>query len=363
MRHPRHALVTAIAVLVATIGTPAAAAPAPAGLAAVNLGDWGNGGYVHAANDRGDVIGALNDDNANPQPVRWSRAGVPTGIGVDRGYPAGLNNRGDVVGDNWMWSDGRLRTLAAPARQMRSVDVNDRRQIVGNIDSTASDPGKMFLWQHGRFRTIRTPAGMLGFPISINNRGEVLGYVTNADWSMRQGFVWRAGRMTMLKPLGGGILQPRAINDRGQVIGYSSLSNSTALHPFLWRNGRMRDLMAGLPTQNGQAWDINNAGDVVGNQGSRATLWRGGRAIDLAVPGRNTDARRINERGDIAGSAFTGEVPQFRVFRWSHGRILFSAGIDVEASAEIAGIDKRGRIVGVIDDLVSPPRPVRWLAG
>jgi probable HAF family extracellular repeat protein len=357
--------VTAIALLIVPVGTPATAAPANTGLHTVDLGDWGRGGYVQDVNDRGDVAGALNDENVNPQPVLWRRHGDPVRIGVDRGSPAALNNRGDVVGDNWLWSNGRLRTLADPSRQMRSVDINDRRQVVGTIDGTATEREKMFLWQNGRFTIITAPAGMHGYPISVSNRGEVLGYVTDTAWSVRQGFVWRAGRMTILKPLGGTVLDPRAINDRGQVVGSSSLPGSEVLHPFLWQDGRMLDLMAGRPTETGHARDINNAGDVVGGIGSRAVLWRGGRTIDLAVPARYSSAAYVNERGDIAGwasSGTSGEIVQTRIFRWRHGRILFSEGFRGETGLGIAGIDRRGRIVGVIDDLVSPPRPVRWLA-
>lgn len=66
------------------------------------------------------------------------------------------------------------------------------------------------------------------------------------------------------------MLQPRAIDDHGQVVGYSSVAGSAVLHPFLRQDGRMLDLMAGHPAETGQAWDINNAGEVVGNRASRA---------------------------------------------------------------------------------------------
>jgi hypothetical protein len=67
--------------------------------------------------------------------------------------------------------------------------------------------------------------------------------------------------MTILEPLGGDLTQPRAI---------------------------------------GYAWDISNADDTIGILEPRAVRWRGGRTVDLPVPGRHTYARRINERGDVA---------------------------------------------------------------
>jgi probable HAF family extracellular repeat protein len=353
----------AAAALLLLPAAAATAAPPRSGLISAYLGDWGRGGYVLDANERGDVVGALNDENADPQPVLWPRDGAPVRIAVDRGTPAAVNERGDVVGDNWLWSDGQVRTLAEPSRQMRAVDVNDRRQVTGTIDPDGSGVERMFLWQDGRFTTFSAPAGLRGYPRSVNNRGEVLGYLTDPTWSQRRGFVWHAGRMTILEPLGGTVLEPRAINDRGQVVGYTTVAGSEVLHAFLWQDGRMRDLMAGRPDETGQAWDVNNAGEVTGNIGSLAVVWRGGRTVDLAVPGRYTNARDVNERGEVTGWAIAQGTGQIRVFRWSDSRFRFSEPYTAETIVEIAGIDGRGRVAGVIDDLVVPPRPVRWVAG
>src|SRR5207253_2761509 len=51
-------------------------------------------------------------------------------------------------------------------------------------------------------------------------------------------------------------------------------------------------------------WAINEAGDAVGNIGDRAVVWRKGHRIILPVPAmaRESNARAINERGDVAGS-------------------------------------------------------------
>jgi probable HAF family extracellular repeat protein len=354
--------ITAATVLLLFPAVPAAATTADPGLSTADLGDWGRGGYVNDANERGDVVGALNDENVDPQPVLWPRNGPPVRIGVDRGSPSAVNERGDVVGDNWLWSDGRVRTLADISQRMRSVDINDRRQITGTI-ADASGTDRMFLWQDGRFTFFNAPDGLHGNPIGINNRGEVLGSLTDTNWSVRHGFVWRAGRMTILKPLGGTVLEPRAINDRGQVAGYTAVPGSEVRHPFLWQDGRMRDLMAGRPDVSGYAWDLNNAGEVVGNIGDRAVVWRGGRTVDPAVPGRYSDARDINERGDVTGWTISGEPARIHVFRRRDGRVLLSEGYPTSTSVQITGIDGHGRVAGLIDDMVVPPRPARWVAG
>jgi uncharacterized membrane protein len=125
----------------------------------------------------------------------------------------------------------------------------------------------------------------------------------------------------------------------------------------------MRDLMAGRPAETGQAWDVNNAGQVAGNIGSRAVLWQGGQTVELAVPGLSTNARDINERGDVTGWSISGQPAQSHVFRWRDGRALLSEGYSTEMVVEVAGIDSHGRVAGVVDDLIAGPRPVRWVAG
>ncbi|MFI5892086.1 hypothetical protein ACIA5D_18455 [Actinoplanes sp. NPDC051513] len=360
---PRSILFTAIICLVVPSATPAAAASARAGLRTVDLGDWGHGGYVEDANRRGEAAGAVNDENGNRQPVLWGRHGGPVPIGIGPGPSTAINNHGDVVGDNWLWSNGQLRTLTHPSGLVQAVDINDRRQVIGNLSGAPGEFGQIFIWQNGRFTIIAAPAGLHGYLTAVNNRGEVLGYVVDANWSARRAFVWRAGVMSLLDPLGGTVIDARAINDRGQVVGYSSLPDSDVLHPFLWQDGRMTDLMAGRPTEGGYATDVNNAGDVVGNVGSRAVLWRGGRTVDLALPGLYGYARLLNERGDVAGMV-TSATPtggQNQVFRWRNGRILLSEAYSTEASLVFAGLDDQGRVTGMIDDMVSPIRPVRWL--
>src|SRR5690349_17570557 len=118
----RLAFLAALICAVVAPATPAAAAPAtpapaPAreGLRTVGLGDWGHGGYVQDVNDPGDVAGALNDENAMPQPVLWGRTGDPAPVGVGPGGAAAVNNRGDAVGDNWLWIGGKLLTLTPPS--------------------------------------------------------------------------------------------------------------------------------------------------------------------------------------------------------------------------------------------------------
>jgi probable HAF family extracellular repeat protein len=79
--------------------------------------------------------------------------------------------------------------------------------------------------------------------------------------------LWDKGVLTDLGTLPGGS-QSFAfdINAAGEVAGMSNVGGGE-FHAVIWQRGIIRDL--GI----GQAYGINNRGQVVGIRGSRPTLW------------------------------------------------------------------------------------------
>jgi uncharacterized membrane protein len=151
-----------------------------------------------------------------------------------------------------------------------------------------------FVWRDG----IATP--LSGFteydaaePVDINNVGQVLGYA-------REGaFVWDAGEITYL----GRSLFVSAINDQGQVVG--GLSGGGA---FVWENGVMTMLPGLAGGTETSAWDINEAGQVVGESyldRGHAVLWENGVPYDITPPLDGELERAlaidINEQGVVLG--------------------------------------------------------------
>src|SRR5262245_29361953 len=145
----------------------------------------------------------------------------------------------------------------------------------------------------------------------INNAGQVVGMsATAAD--DHYAFRWQNGQMTSLGSLIGSSYG-RGINDSGQVVGSTSEGPS-----FHWDSVRGLTNLLGLAGGQDQtiAFDINNAGVVVGTSGlyqaSRAVTWTPstpngtpGSAVSLgALPGETaSDATDINNLGQVVGSS------------------------------------------------------------
>jgi probable HAF family extracellular repeat protein len=355
------------ATLLLTAGVPATAAPITyRTLTRVDLATVGTGGTALDINGRGQILGYLPDATApgGIRPVLWTDYRNPTDLGRPGDYPYDLNNRGDVLGDAWIWSNGRLSPLEHPSLSVRAVDINDRRQVVGQLESTTTFDTHAFRWQNGRFTDLGAPEGLMARADAVNNQGTVLGTVFNALDPPSGAFVWRDGVMTVFGTELASIT-PKKINDRGQVLLWGGPVIDSYIHPYVWQHGTMIDLLADRPNASGFGNDINNAGDVVGMKDDRPVLWRNGRTIQLVPPGWTGNALSINERGDIAGGVGirTGETTENRVFLWRNGRIYLSEPATEPLSfAYAVGVDEHGTVAGMRNDPTTGDRyPVAWI--
>jgi probable HAF family extracellular repeat protein len=353
----------AAGLLLASAATPAAAAPAAAApvtttLRAVQLATRGYGGGVSAVNPRGQVVGVVADGQGNSDPVLWSRYDTATPVGVPRTNAKAINNRGDVLGEDCLWIAGDTTVLEHPDGKAWAEDVNDRRQITGELEPTEGGLLRGFRWQAGVFTEIVGPPGMSVWPTAINERGDVSGLLQNDAGTERIGFLWRDGVLTELPaPDGGGWVEPTAMNDRGHVVGSFTPAGASVTHPFRWAGGRMTDLLAGRADA-GHAYDVNNAGLVVGDAGGRPAAWSSGRTVDIGTPGRTGTARDVDEGGVIVGES--ASPSDNRVFRLRGGRTVFSAEYPADTRLDVTGVDARGRVAGTVITVDYDATPVVW---
>jgi probable HAF family extracellular repeat protein len=269
-------VVLAVAVLGAFLCSPAVAA------VAYTVTDLGVGA-ASGINNSGQVVG----ENGAYDACIWSN-GTMTDLGVS-GEAYGINDSGQVVGQyytaagNWtafIYSNGVINSLGIYTANA----INNAGQVVGENGAGA------FLYSNG----VMTNLGA-GAATCINNAGQVVGYNNPGA------FLYSNGVMSELGTLGGWSMA-LGINDASQVVGCYSTNGGGVLHAFLYSNGTMTSLGGGV------AYGINNAGQVVGQNGvNHAFLYSNGVMTDLnslidpASGWTLEDANAINDNGQIVG--------------------------------------------------------------
>jgi len=172
----------------------------------------------------------------------------------------------------------------------------------------------------GRLRA----SGGSSYAYGINEAGQVVGWATvGAQWPYNNHAFLYTGGMQDLGTLGWAHSQAMALNDNGQMVGNLANASLDNAHAFLAQGGGMQDLGGSLSF----AYDINNAGLIVGESGGRAMLWENGAMKDLntLIPADSgwvlLNARGINDRGRIVGKGtFNGQTRPFllkpRAYNW-----------------------------------------------
>jgi probable HAF family extracellular repeat protein len=192
-----------------------------------------------------------------------------------------------------------------------ALSVNDAGQIVGVAAVGSLSVGHPFLWENGVMRDLGLPPGFTtARGEAINNLGQVAGYAmvqVNGVWISRA-FVWSNATGYQLLPALNGSTSNQAmgINDNGVVAGTSGS------HAVIWVNGAVTDIQT-FATGSSTAYDINSAGEVVGDYGApggsgEVFKWTPATGMQLVrtMSGNYGEGLGINDNGDVVG---WGAVP------------------------------------------------------
>ncbi len=191
--------------------------------------------------------------------------------------------------------------------------------------------------------------GAYSFAHAMNDSSVVVGRsYTTAPLPLP--FIWQNGVMTQLDLLPGATWgEANDINESGVVVGISR-TPSSGDRPTLWVGGVPTELAR--PADGGAvAYGINEAGDVVGQADfqpfQRAALWQGGVLTNLgALPnGSRSEARAINNVGQIVGSSYSGDGRPHAVL-WQNGTIVDLTPTAYSATA--IAINDSGLVVGAL---------------
>jgi hypothetical protein len=230
---------------------------------------------------------------------------------------AGSYHRGSNRFGTYVWAPGTgIRAIGGPA-EASGFGIAEEGTVVGVLAVPGDD--RAYSWSEaGGFRLHAPPAGA-GFTSSaaaaINSHGTIAGSIWAhgpSGTTEMAAALWRpdGGVIVLRNPLGG-LALTRAINDDGVAVGYAGSWGSH--HATAWR-AHDEDPLILAGGLEGQAWGINNWGDIVGVVGPQAALWRGGqRTLLPALPGHGAaTARALTERVTVLGADAV-----IRVVGWS----------------------------------------------
>ena len=151
------------------------------------------------------------------------------------------------------------------------------------------------------------------FYLDINDNGVVAGWSHIEGWNAEyEAYRWEKGVLTVLPRLQEEDLNTKvyAINNQGQMAGHSGPPYPASA--CLWL-GAAPFTPAALPDGGTTARGINDLGQVVGNGGGIAVLWKDG--VRTILPGLselgNDDAYGINNNGFVVGMSY---LPSGRVY-------------------------------------------------
>ena len=332
----------------------------------------------------GQVALATPEYSRGPSHYNLTDLGV---VGPIPGQPFHIANNGLVAGsatvDNaehaFLWYRKLsldIGTRGLGGKNSVSFGVNRWGQAVGEADTSAPDPlGEDFCG----FATLGYASGTRCLPFA---------------W--RDGVMRRLPTLTDKNGLQGSNGAADVINSRGEAVGLSenttvdptcppydpSKGQSQKLQqkPVIWHNGRVYELPTIGGDPDGNAFAINDAGQVAGGSGTcasfsfnnflylqlnHAVLWNYGKPTDLGSLGGSFSnfALGINSRGDVVGSSDLKDDNAFNGFLWTkakgHMQRLVPFGTDVFSVALAVNDERDVTGVSLTDKFES--RATLWL--
>lgn len=280
---------------------------------------------------------------------------------IDLGTPSGgysygrdVNSSGTVVGEYqvagstckraYVWS-GATEFMVLPQSSLGCTNyasgINDAGVIVGHVYGAAGAQSILRWTPNGGSWTLEHLAAPAGFTLSgggamdISENGTILGEYLSSDNTYRQLLRTEDGWHLLERSAAAASptcwINGFGVNDAGQAVG------TDCNGALFWSSPTAAPVYLPIPSGHGKAvaWDINDAGVVVGKSTNlstgkrRACRWLpdgsgGFTHEDLGdLGGGEAEARSINRDGRIAGwSSASTAGNSMRAFLWTEGAVM-----------------------------------------
>lgn len=243
--------------------------------------------------------------------------------------------------------------------------LNDSRRVAGYSYVTPSFDRHAFLWQKGQIQDLGVlPGGSYSWGTDINEAGQVCGHGDDA-YGFQQLILYRNGALEALGSPGlGG--EARGMNDLTEIAGYY-VDYNFDIQALYWSDATgFVDLTQATSASQGMAEDVNGHTQVVGWShgvpcggpsgfiGPRGTLWEnpgtGWTATDLGTLGAAcfSHAFDINEAGQVVGES--GGIGTGTAVLWQKSSTgawqIQGLGTFGGSSSRADAINNRGQVVG-----------------
>jgi probable HAF family extracellular repeat protein len=278
-------------------------------------------GFGYGVNDMGQVTGSSGYQGIEPpeRATRWTN-NSPEDLGTlsTDSQARAINNLGNVAGYSYVngqphaffWSpQGGMVDLIPGDSLVYGYGLNESNQVTG------SDNGQAFRWKDGVLERLGMPTGWAtSYGYAINASGQVAGFVKNATGSAESFAIYTDGTGWNVIAQPGSPNEFRGINDSGDAVGIGHFTGFQLGYVYLNGLGlySLTDQVATQDWQIWDAWDINNAGQIVGyglaTDGSgrigavRLTPSSSVPTITGFTPARGTVGRTVS----VTGTNFTG---------------------------------------------------------
>lgn len=320
-------------------------------------------------NDRGVAVGAgPQSSNANVVPMRWDGA-RPVELDApdwaDHTVAAAIDDAGHQVGRATGFSDDRYRTEAVIWAPDGSITVLPTREEgdsaaasgVSSAGIAGVAGGRPVLWGHdGVLTTLPGRDGMTaGQALDVDSSGAAVGHLVDGQGNLHATF-WEDGRARSLGDLGGPTTEVVAVNDVGQAVGHG-IDGIKRRKPFIvdLYDGQAPRVLSIPGSASGMAYDVNDAGQVVGEYEvpntlkNHAFIESDGVFTDLNqwLPAGSgwelTKAMSINDIGQVVALGIKDGVVRAVILSAEHaptaGDVEVTTGTGTPVSVTLAGED------------------------